>query len=75
MMPDDENVLLPLEFHDDRLQSDDNIPVGFAAAITIVEFVVVAVCEVFGVRLLKETRSDIYNNSYRNRRVAHLYFL
>ena len=50
-MGDDDDILAALEFHDDRLETDDHVTVGLTAAITIVVLVVVAGFKVLGVAL------------------------
>jgi hypothetical protein len=52
-MSKDQYVFLPLKFYDDRFEAHDNISVGLAAPITIVEFVFVTVGKIFGIGLLK----------------------
>ena len=39
LMSNDENVLLPLELHDDRLEPDDNVPVGLSSTVSVVVLV------------------------------------
>jgi hypothetical protein len=51
-MSKDQYVFLPLKFYDDRFEAHDNISVGLAAPITIVEFVFVTVGKIFGIGLL-----------------------
>ena len=51
-MSKDQNILLTLKLHDDRLQSNNYITVRFASTIPVVELVFVSICEVIWVRLL-----------------------
>ena len=44
-----DDVLASFHLHDDRFETDDNVAVGFAAAVTVVVFVVVAGAEIFRV--------------------------
>ena len=53
LMPDDEDVLLSLELHDDRLQTDDHIAVRLASSIPIVEFVLVPTLVVLWIFVLR----------------------
>lgn len=39
LMSNDEDVLLPLQLHDDRLEPDNNIPVGLSSAVSVVVLV------------------------------------
>lgn len=48
LMGDDDDILAALEFHDDRLEADDDVAVALAAAVAVVVLVVVAGAEVFG---------------------------
>lgn len=48
----DQNVFAALELHDDGLQADDYVTVGFAAQVAVVVLVFVALRKVFGVLLL-----------------------
>ena len=48
-MRDDEDVFGAFEFHDDGFETDDDVAVGFAAAVPVVVFVFVAGGEVVGV--------------------------
>ena len=41
LMPDYQDVLLPLEFHNDRLEAQYQVLVGFAARVAIVKFIMV----------------------------------
>ena len=45
----DDNVFTSLQFHDDGLETDHDVPVGFPAPVAVVVFVVVPGPEVFGV--------------------------
>lgn len=60
LMSEDQYVFLPLKFHNNRLEAYDNISVGLAASVTIVEFVFVTVGKIFGVCLL---RRNLYQRS------------
>lgn len=51
-MRDDEDVFASLQFHDDRLQADDDVAVGFAAEVTVIVLVFVSGGEIGGVLLL-----------------------
>ena len=48
-MRDDYDVLAAFEFHDYGFEADDDVAVGFTAAVAVVVFVVVAGFEVFRV--------------------------
>jgi hypothetical protein len=52
LMAHNQNILAPLQLHDDRLQPDHHIPIALPAPIAIVILVVVAVLKVLRVRLL-----------------------
>ncbi len=45
------NVLASFQLHDDRFETNDNVTIGFAAAVAIVVFVVVAGSEIFRVAI------------------------
>lgn len=45
----DEDILAAFQFHNDRLESDDHVAVGFSAPVAIVVFIVVSRLEVFRV--------------------------
>ena len=47
-MCDDDDILTPLKFHNDRFKADDHITIRLAATVAVVIFVVVAGLEVFG---------------------------
>jgi hypothetical protein len=49
LVRDDEDVLGPFELHDDRLQTNDNVTVGFTTLVAVVVFVFVPCSEVLGV--------------------------
>ena len=49
LMRHDDDVLAAFQFHDDRLKSDDDVTIGFSAAVAIVVFIVVSSFEIFGV--------------------------
>ena len=49
LVRDDEDVFGAFEFHDDGFETDDDVAVGFAAAVPVVVFVFVAGREVVGV--------------------------
>ena len=48
---DDNDILTPLQFHDDGFEPDDHVTVGLASSVAVVVLVVVAGLEVFGVFL------------------------
>ena len=48
-MGDDYDVFATLEFHDYGFETDDDVAVGFTAAVAVVVFVIVPSAEVFGV--------------------------
>lgn len=52
-MPDDEDILLSFQLHDDRFKTNDNIPVRLSTSISVVELVFVPVCKIIRVRLLR----------------------
>lgn len=52
LVPDDKNVLLPLQLHDDRLQAHHNVAIRLAPAVSIVELVVVSCLVVLWIFLL-----------------------
>lgn len=52
LMRHDNNILAPLEFHDDRLEANHHIPVRLPAPVPVVIFVIVARAEVFRVAIL-----------------------
>ncbi len=47
-MCNDDDVLTPLKFHNDRFEADDHISIRFAATVAVIILVVVAGLEVFG---------------------------
>ena len=49
LMGHDDDILAAFEFHDDGLQSDDHVTIGFPAPVTIVVLVVVSRFEIFRV--------------------------
>lgn len=51
LVGDDDDVLAAFQLHDDRLQTDDDVAVGFAAAVAVVVLVFVAGGEVLRVAL------------------------
>lgn len=51
LMCHNDDVLAALQLHDDRLEPDDDVAVGFAAAVAVIVFVVVASAEVFWVAI------------------------
>ena len=53
LVADNEDVLLPLELHDDGLEPDDNVAVRLAATVAVVELVLVAIRKVIWVRELR----------------------
>ena len=48
-MRDNDNVLAPLEFHDNRLEANHNVTIRLAASIAIVVFVIVTGSKIFRV--------------------------
>lgn len=52
LVGDYENILRPLQLHDDGLQSNDHVPVRLAPTVTIVVLVLVASLEISGVNVL-----------------------
>ena len=52
-MRDDDDILAPFQFHDDGLQADDYIAVGFTTTVAVVVFVVIA-----GFEILRVTVGD-----------------
>lgn len=55
-MANDEDVLLPLELEDDRFEADHDVAVRLAAAVAVVELVVVARVVVFGIVFLRSRK-------------------
>ena len=51
LMGHNDDVLTALQFHDDWFQANDNIPVRFSSAITVVVLVFVSSCEVIRILL------------------------
>lgn len=49
LMRHDDDILTAFQLHDDGLESDDDVTIGFAAAVAVIVFVVVPRFEVFGV--------------------------
>lgn len=49
LMRHDDDILTAFQLHDDGLESDDHIAIGFPAAVAVIVFVVVSGFEVFGV--------------------------
>lgn len=49
LMGDDQDVLAPLQFHDDRLETYHNVAIRLATQIAVVKFVFVALFEIFGI--------------------------
>ena len=47
-MRHNDDILAPLQLHDYRLKSDDDVAVGFPAPVAVVVFVVVSRFEIFG---------------------------
>ena len=62
LVRDNNHIFTPLQLHDDRLQSDDDIAVRFAAPVAVVVLVLVAGREILGVAfgdfLVCETVAD-----------------
>lgn len=56
LVTDDEDVLLPLEFENDRFEADHDVAVRLAAAVAVVELVVVARVVVFGIVFLRSRK-------------------
>ena len=52
LVTDDEDVLLPLQLHDDWLETRDQVLIRFSPRISVVEFVLVSLGKVFRVLLL-----------------------
>lgn len=52
LVTNDQNVLLPLEFKDDWLETNYNIPVRLATTVPVIELVIIARCVIFRVRYL-----------------------
>ena len=75
-MPNDQNVLLPLKLHDDRLQPDYHISIRLSTSIPIVELVVVPTLEVFWVFFLSKelhpTNSVLYSPQSPHRSSHHI---
>lgn len=53
-MSDNQDVLLPLQLHDDRFQPDHHVSITFSTSISVVEFVFVARFVVLRVFLLQQ---------------------
>jgi len=51
LVRDDENVLRPLQLHDDGFQPDDDVTVALAAEVAVVVFILVTGLEVRGIAL------------------------
>ena len=51
-MRDNDNILGSFQLHDDRFQANHNITIRFAAAVPIVELVLVTLNEVFRIHVL-----------------------
>ena len=51
-MRNDKHILLALQFHDDRLQTGNQILVRFALWVTVVELVLITKCKFFWVGFL-----------------------
>lgn len=49
LVGDDDDILAALEFHDDRLEADDDVAVTLAASVSVVVLVVVACLEILWV--------------------------
>jgi hypothetical protein len=49
LVRNDNDVLTALQFHDNRLKTDNHIPIRLAATVAVVVFIVVAGLEVFRV--------------------------
>lgn len=59
LMSNDQDVFLSLKFHDDGFEANDDVPVRFATAVSVVEFILVAVRKVFRVGLLYPGRRGL----------------
>ena len=61
-MRHNDDVFTPLQFHDDRFKTYDNVTIGFPTPIPVVVFIVVTGQEVFGIRvgyfLIREAITD-----------------
>ena len=66
-MTDDEDVFLPLEFEDDRFEADHDVAVRLAAAVAVVELVVVARVVVFGIVFLRSRNPNSASARLRGR--------
>ena len=51
-MGDNDYVLAPLKFHDDRLQTDHNVTVALTSTVTVVVLVIISSFEVFWILFL-----------------------
>jgi hypothetical protein len=51
-MPDNEDVLLSLQFHDDGFKTNHYIPVRFPSSVTIIELVLISAFVVFWITFL-----------------------
>ena len=58
-MAHDQDIILPLQFHDNRFQPDDDVSIRLAAPIPVVELIFVACCVVFRVAILMRPRYTI----------------
>lgn len=56
LMTHDQDVLLPLQFENDRLESNNNVAVRLSTSVAVVELVVVARVVVFGIVFLRSGR-------------------
>ena len=52
LMSDNEDVLLPFQLHDDRLQPDHDIAVRLSTSISVVELVIISRLEIFRIFVL-----------------------
>lgn len=52
LVSDDEDVLTPLELHDDGLKTDNNVAIRLSAAISVIVLVFIARSEILGVAVL-----------------------
>ena len=52
LMRNNQDILTPFQFHDNWLESNDHVAVGFAAKVAVIVLVLIALGEVFGVLLL-----------------------
>jgi hypothetical protein len=51
-MPDNEDITLTLQLHNDRLKTNNDVPVRFTTSISVIELVLISTLVVFRVFLL-----------------------